>query len=145
MSIYLEALIWLFLSIFLGAESVQLGLGKPVSPGPGFIPFLLALCLFVLSSLLIFRASSLRTGLAERPRLRASVFYVTGSIILYVFLFKRLGYLLATFLLMGFLFRTMGTRRWRWVIGGAFLATSLTYFFFGIVLNLSLPSGLMGK
>lgn len=145
MSIYLEALIWLLLSIFLGAESVKLGLGKLVSPGPGFIPFLLALCLFVLSCLLIFRASSLRTDLAERPRLRASVFYVAGSIILYVFFFKRLGYLLTTFLLMVFLFRTMGTRRWGWILGGAFLATSLTYLFFGIFLNLNFPSGLLGK
>jgi len=145
MSIYLEGLIWLLLSIFLGAKSAQLGLGKLGSPGPGFIPFLLAICLFVLSSLLIFRTPPLRTALAERTRLRADVFCVVGSIMLYVFLFKRLGYVLATFLLMVFLFRTMGTKRWGWVLGGAFLATSLTYLFFGIVLNLNLPSGLLGR
>lgn len=146
MSIYFEGLFWLLLSVFLGAKSAQLGLGTPRSPGPGFIPFLLAICLLVLASIFTLRSSPLRAALAaEKTRMRAGVFCVAGSIMLYVFLFKRLGYLLATFLLMLFLFRIMGTRGWGWVLVWAFMAASLTYLFFGMVLNLNLPSGLLGR
>jgi len=144
MMIYADGLLWLLLSVFLGVESIRLGLGVPASPGSGFIPFLLALCLFALSSLLIYQTFSRRKSRHEGPRLGADVFCIFCPLLLYIPLFKTLGYLLATFPLMLFLFRVMGTKPWGWVLFGAFVSTLLSYFFFGYILNLNLPSGLIG-
>lgn len=140
---YADGLVWLFLSLLLGIKSVQLGLGAVSSPGPGFIPFLLALCLFSLSLLLLIQASLLsKEKVALKWNLRMSVFYVVFSIGVYVFFFKKIGFLLSTFLLMTFLFRWMGTKRWLWALGKAILVTLLSYLFFGVILQLNLPAGI---
>jgi len=59
----------------------------------------------------------------------------------YVFLFKKIGYLFSTFLLMIFVFRSMGTKRWLWALSESLLVTLLSYLFFGFILDLNLPAG----
>jgi hypothetical protein len=138
---YLEGLIWLLLSIFLCIKTSWLGLGTFSTPGPGFTPFVVALCLFSLSLILFIQAIlSQKEKVVKRLDLRMSAFYIFCSIVVYVFLFKKIGYLFSTFLLMTFLFRCMGTKWWGWVLGGAFLVTFLSYLFFGVILKLNLPT-----
>lgn len=138
---YFEAYIWLSLSILLGIKSIQLDLGTFSSPGPGFMPFILALFLFSLSLILFIQINLLgKERGVQRLDLRMSAFYIACSIGVYIFLFKRIGYMVPTFLLMTFLFKFMGTKQWVWALGEALLATFLSYLFFGVVLKLNLPA-----
>ncbi len=139
----LESSIWFFLSIFLGYESIHLNLGTFRSPGPGFTPLMLALFLFLLSLVLFiqdnfFRKESCVPGSA----FTISAFYIILLILGYVFAFKKLGYLSSTFLLMTFIFKLMGIERWKWALGGGILVTFVSYLFFGVLLQLNLPSGI---
>ena len=139
---YLEAFIWLSLSIFLGITSIQLDLGTFRSPGPGFMPFMVALSLFSLSLILILQiALSPREGVAEKLGFRVSALCIICYMVAYVLLFKKLGYLFSTFLLMIFVFRSMGTKRWLWALSESLLVTLLSYLFFGFILDLNLPAG----
>ncbi len=139
----LESCIWFFLSIFLGNESIHLNLGTFRSPGPGFVPFMLALFLFLLSLILF-----IQDNLFQKERsvpgsgFKMNAFYIICFIFGYVFLFKKLGYLFSTLLLMTFIFRFMGMKRWMWALGSGILVTFVSYLFFGVLLQLNLPSGI---
>jgi putative tricarboxylic transport membrane protein len=140
---YLQVLVWFLLSIFLGIESFQLGLGTPSAPGAGFMPFLFAVFLFTLSIILFFQTTFSQKSVAnKRVELRLGALSVLCSIVAYVFVYKQLGYLLSTFLLMTFLFKILGTRRWFWAVGQGILVSVLSYIVFGILLKLNLPSGI---
>ncbi len=140
---YCEACIWLALSALLGIESVKLDLGTFSSPGPGFMPFTLALCLFLLSLFLFVQTNFLlKEKVIRRLDLRMSALYIFCYIIGYSLIFKKLGYLVSTFLFMAVLFRSLGTKKWMWTLGIALLATFLSYLFFGVFLGLSLPAGI---
>ena len=140
---YFEACIWLAISTLLGIESVKLDLGTFSSPGPGLMPFTLALCLFLLSLLLFVQTNFLlKEKVVRRLGLRLSALYIFCYIIGYSLIFKKLGYLISTFLFMSLLFRSMGTKKWMWTFGLAFLVTFLSYLFFGMFLGLNLPTGI---
>lgn len=135
--------IWLFLAVLWGIKSIQMDVGTFSSPGPGFVPFTVALFLFSLSVILIVKGNLFaEEKLVERPDLKIGSLYIVCYIIGYVFLFKKIGYLFSTFLVMTFVLRSMGTRRWAWALGGAILVTLLSYLFFGVVLKLNLPTGI---
>lgn len=130
-----------FFERFLGIRSIQLDLGKFSCPGPGFAPFILTLVLFSLSFVLLIQIILLRKERGvQRLDLRISAFYIGCYIVGYVLLFKKIGYLVSTCLLMTFLFKSMGTKRWVWALGEALLVTLLSYLFFGVLLNLNLPT-----
>ncbi len=140
---YIEGSIWLLVSIFLGIQSVKLDLGSFSSPGPGFMPFLMAFSLFSLS-LILFKPSDLFQDIKTPQKfdLKIGAIYITTSIVGYVFIFKKAGFLFSTFLLMIFLFKFTGTKTWKWALGGALIVTLLSYLFFGEILKLNLPSGI---
>ena len=140
---YLEGFIWLSLSVFLGIKSIQLELGTFSSPGPGFMPFIIALFVFLLSLILFLRINlSQKENVEKRLDLRISAVYISFFILGYVLIFKKIGFLFSTTLLMIFLFKFMGTKRWRWALGEALLATLLSYLLFGILLGLTFPAGI---
>ena len=140
---YLEGLIWFVLSILLGIKSIQLGLGTFASPGPGFMPFGVALVIFILSIILFIKSYFLRDASAgQNLNLRISPFVIILSLIVYVFVFKEIGYILSNFLLWIIIFRFMGTtKRWIWAGIESIFVTLLSYVIFGLVLKLYLPTG----
>ncbi len=136
---YFEGCLWLSLSVFLGINSILLDLGTLTSPGPGLMPFVLALFLFLLSLVMLVNATLLQKEKTEqRFDLGIRAFYASSLIVGYVFIFKKVGFLISTFLLMTFLFRSMGTKRWILALGEASLAAFLSYLFFGVILKLNL-------
>jgi len=135
---YIEALIWLFFSVFLGITSIQLEFGTFRSPGPGFLPFMTALFLFLLSLILLFQKSESN----HRLNLRMSACTIVCLIIGYALICKKIGFLFSTFLLMSIIFKVMGTKRWGWVLVEALLVTFLSYLLFGMILGLNLPTGI---
>jgi hypothetical protein len=138
-----EGIIWLALSLFLGVKAVLLDLGTLSSPGPGFMPFLVALFLFTLSLILMFQmVRSQKERRAQKLDLTWSAFSIAFSIGIYILFFKKVGFLLTTFMLMVFLFRMMGTKKWMWILSGSLFVTFLSYLLFGVALKLNLPAGI---
>jgi len=120
-------------------------MGRAKHPGPGFLPFGLALCLIILSLALILKSwkgdiSSIpfwpqRTWL--RPLLGVSIF------ILYALVIERLGFLLSTFPFLIIWMRLIERVRWRTLIGISIGTTAGLYFIFVFFLEVPLPTGFL--
>ena len=91
-------------------ESWRLKLNDIYDPGPGFAPFFLALSLAVLSVLaLIFPAPQKKAAAFWNDWQKGqSVIYIFVGLVVYLCLFKILGFYIDTFLLMVFLVRLSG-------------------------------------
>jgi putative tricarboxylic transport membrane protein len=126
---------------------VQLGIGKPRSPGPGFMPLLAAVLLFCLSLATIIvesrgsaedeeRKSSL--GLKELAKPISLVIALIG----YAFLLNVLGYPVTTFLLLFGLFSVTEPQHWRKNLVIAALVAVLSFLVFDKWLRVQLPDGI---
>ena len=140
---------WLGLALFIWVEVWRkLPVGEWQDPGSGFWPLGAALLLGGLS-IVNFLKSSLdkspedRAPWYPRQRLRTIVL-IMASLMAYVFLLEWTGFVLGTFLLMAYLFRSVEPQRWAVTIGGSTLISAVTYFIFDIWLKMQLPKGILG-
>jgi len=145
-----SALFLLIFGIFISYESRKLAIGKIGNPGPGFFPFWLGIALIIVSFFLAIKfirpkvdpslsSKSLWEGFSWEKILFSLI-----ALFLYTFFLENLGYTIATFLLMFFLFRVIGTRRWLVSIFGSVITSLLTYALFRLWLSVQLPKGLWG-
>jgi len=138
-------LFFLGLSIFVLWESLRLGLGTLREPGSGFISFCMGIILSALSVVLILRGRGRGwggRGSDESHTLRVVLALV--SLFIYSLVLDGLGFVGATFFLVGILFR-LGERRPWWVLVGMSAAvTFMWYVVFGVVLHVYFPRGLLG-
>jgi len=143
-----DADLWtgLFLVIFSGAvisEAIELEVGTPHNPGSGFMIFgaacvlgLLALRQFIKS----FHSKRQEAEVSEAIHWKRIVSVILANII-YIFILQPVGYLLSTFLLMGFLFQVHEKGKWFSAVWGAVLTSFLSYLVFSRMLQLHLPRG----
>jgi putative tricarboxylic transport membrane protein len=142
-----SGLLLVLFSAFVAYKAYKLGVGNLSTPGPGFMFFSGALLLGVLALHLFLK--SLRThtgGGGEKVRTRAwRILPIFAALLFYVLLFKPLGYLLATFFFLTFLFaaRQPGRQRWFLVVGGSVFTSVVTYVVFAKLFALSLPKGIV--
>jgi len=139
----------LFLMILSGAiirEAIELEVGTPHNPGSGFMIFgaasvlgLLALRQFIQS---LHSKGRKVEGASEAIHWKRIVLVILANII-YIFLLQPVGYLLSTFLLMGFLFQVHEKGRWFSAVWGAALTSFSSYLVFSRILQLNLPRGLI--
>jgi putative tricarboxylic transport membrane protein len=144
-----DANLWtsLFLMVLSGvviSEAFELEIGTPGNPGSGFMIFgtagvlgILALHLFVKSLLSEKRRSE--KALEQTHRWR--VVSVIAANIVYILILQPVGYLLGTFLLMGFLFQVSEKGKWFSSLWGAALTSLVSYVVFSRLLGLNLPRG----
>ena len=129
------------LSLFVIWESLRAGLGTLQEPGSGFLSFCSALVLFALSLVLIYRGWGIRESLkSHSPRVMAALV----SLFAYSLVLNTLGFIIATFLLVGVLFRLGESRRWWTLVGMSALVTFLAYLVFGILLHVYFPRSSIG-
>ncbi len=145
---FIGSVFWLIIGLLICEESWRINLGEFRNPGPGFLPFgtgliLGGLALAVLTKTLGGKSSGNKAFWAERSRW-PKVFLTLASIFAYGFLLEPLGFLLTTFLAMGFLFRIVEPQRWRTVIAGAFFSALGAYLIFETWLKVELPKGFLG-
>ena len=141
---------WLLFSLLVIEESYRLGLGSLHAPDAGFLPFVAALTLGILSLLLLLSTlgeKQRRQGRAEdlsfnRPRL-PKVFYIVTSLFVYGLLLSTLGFILCTAILVGFLLIAIERQRWPVVISTAILVPFLSYLLFDLWLKMNLPKGFL--
>lgn len=143
-----SSLFWLLLSIAVCVESVRLGVGTLVSPGMGFLAFGASGLLAMLSALLFIRASLQRGDLPNiflfKGKAWGTVVCVFLVLVLYSILLPRLGYLLSTFLLLGFFFFLLERKRVLLAVLSSLLVTLITYLFFSKLLYCQFPDGILG-
>ena len=112
--------------------------------GPRTFPLGISVALLVLGALLLVRA--VRHGddyVLDRGSL-TTLGVVSGSIVAYLAVFELLGFLVATALLLAFLFHYLGEKRiWLAVLAAA-VGSTLVTLLFTLGLNVALPVGPLG-
>jgi hypothetical protein len=122
-------------------ESLRVELGTFLKPGSGFLSFGVGLALCTLSIVLIYRGWGVREPQKPHPR---PVLFALVSLYIYSLLLNPLGFVVATFFLVGILFQLGQPRRWWWLIGMSGIVTFLAYLIFGVFLHVYFPKGFLG-
>lgn len=144
----------LILFVFGGAvcfEARKLGIGRFSAPQAGFFPYWLAVGLLLTSGALIIKSLRLTEKRpADTPGFWKGIpweriLLVVTGILLYAFLLEPLGYLIATTLLMVFLFSLAQPQRWLSVVVWGVAVSVLTYVLFKVWLQVPFPAGLLGS
>jgi hypothetical protein len=145
----LSSAIWVFIGLAICVVSIFYKVGTPASPGAGFMPFCSGASISILSSMGFLHATMKRkqgekwsSPFQGRQWKNAAIILI--SIVAYALLLMPLGFLLCTVLFMGFLLRAIVPNRWPVVIGGALLASIVSYVVFGVWLKAQLPAGPWG-
>lgn len=113
-----------------------------------FFPMAIAIGMIVLSVILIM-GSYLVPRVGDRPVSSArkkEIIRVGETVVLalvYVFLMYLLGYLIPTIVILGLLFWFSGERRWAVILTTAIGVSLAFYYFFGRILMLMMPRGLL--
>ena len=136
-----SGLFFLILSLLLVWESLRAGLGTLVKPGSGFLSFCTAVVLSVFSLVLIYKGRGVRESVRPHsPKvILALVFLFVYSLVL-----NTLGFFVATFLLVGILFRLGQPWRWWVLLLMSALVSLLLYLVFGKLLHVYFPRGFLG-
>lgn len=144
----ISGLVWLFFAVYICIASFQSPLGSWRDPGPGFVPLISGIVLGGLSFLCYVRARLSKSEEAREswyPKEKwKKLISVLAALFAYAIFFEILGFLLATFLLLIFLFRGIEPQRWVVAIGGSALASFLSYAIFELWLRTQLPKGVLG-
>lgn len=143
------ALIFLF-----GAVTAYFSLRMPVgsfrAAGSGLFPLGLGILLMGLSMGLVLRSWAMRKPPKEKephaevPRSAKQVIVFMGVVALATLLFKQLGYLLVSFLLLVALLRILGVKRWAYSLSLSLVTATGAYFLFVVLLKIPLPKGWIG-
>lgn len=129
------------LSVVILWESLRLGFGTWTEPGSGFLSFCAGVILAVLSLILILMGWGVRESLKPHSR---RVILALVSLFAYSLILNTLGFVIATFFLVGILFQLGQSRPWWALLGMSALVTFLAYFLFGVLLNVYFPRGFLG-
>jgi putative tricarboxylic transport membrane protein len=138
---------WLGISVFVGVQYVEVGVGTFRSPGPGFMPFLAACFLGILAVILILKSYLSERGLVvganfwRGTKWKKSLF-VFLSLCLYSLFLTRIGYLISTFVLMIYLLGQVEKSRWWIRLIVSLIITSTSYIIFSDWLGVPLPKGI---
>jgi hypothetical protein len=126
-------------------QGIALRVGAFRGPGPGFFPCLIALILIALSFFLIIPSPK---GKKKSPPLSfqslQKVLVVYGALLAYFFTLEVLGFAIAGFLLMMFLFVVIDRQKIKVATVTAFIFVMLAYVLFNILLKSQLPQGVLG-
>ncbi len=129
------------LSLLILWESLRLGLGAATEPGPGFFSFCAGVILLVLSLAFVYRGWRVQKSL---PPVSRRVIIAMACVFVYSLVIDTLGFIIATFVLMAALFRLGEARRWWAVLAMSAVVTGFAYFFFGTLLQVFFPKGVLG-
>ena len=135
-----------FLGIGVGFTigAIQLQVGKPTEPQPGFFPFLGGVILIVLSAIFLFQAQAGRAGETHAfGKLRSPGIVVLG-LVLYVAGLEPLGYIIATTILSAVMLCVLETKS-RVLFPVSLLLAVGSYILFDRLLGVTLPGGLLAN
>ncbi len=140
------SLLFLILSCLVMLEAVRLKLDSIHNPGPGFLPFFLGLSLAILSILSLFLPDPRKKATVfwnDWPRSR-STFFIFAGLIVYLLLFRILGFYIDTFLVMLFLIKLSGEKGYGRPLVVSVSVMAVTYLLFHKLLFIPFPRGWLG-
>jgi putative tricarboxylic transport membrane protein len=144
----IAVIFWIGLSLFAMFHSYKLGIGGLRQPGPGLLPFYVGALILIISLSLLLR-SVLKKGDKDEtvkedrsPTAVWKVVTVVISLTVYGVFLQKLGFLIATFILVNILFKTAGIKKWSSTLIGSVLTVLATYFLF-TYLGLNFPKGIL--
>ncbi len=142
---HVSGLFWLLFGGYVIYESRLYGLGSLTDPGPGFLLFNSGIGLAGLSCL-VFIKEIVKPETESLPFLWEGVpWWKPGlcffSLLLYTLIVSRLGFLLATFLLLVYLFTIGRTEKKIMALPIALGTVVIAYLVFDILLQCQLPRG----
>ena len=143
---------WLMIGMYIAIKSYLLGLGNLRHPGSGFIFFVAALLLIILSAIdlagTFIKKPKKDQGIEEHPLWAGfrwgKVLLVIGGLSAYIYSFNFLGFSLSTFLLMVFLFKGVEFTKWWIAIMSSLITILISYGLFKVWLKVPFPNGLLG-
>jgi putative tricarboxylic transport membrane protein len=140
--------IWSCLGLHIAYEGYQLKLGSLHNPGCGFLIFGAGITLSILSLILFIRTFASKKE--ENKALWKGLQWPIGiklmiALFAYALVLRWLGFLLATFLLMLFLFKGLVPQKWRIAFLLSIITITLTYLIFGVFLETQVPEGVLEK
>ncbi len=143
------SLILLAVAIVTLLETYKLPIGTPAMPETGFFPLLLAIILGIFSLLLLGQAMMGKDREKAPSWVGAEgwkpLVFTAGALFVIGIFFERLGYLISTFLLIAFLMRATGPKKWWLVILFALCSALGSYLVFDVLLKTQLPAGFLGS
>lgn len=111
--------------------------------GPRAFPVGLSVSIATLGAVILVRSVARGAERADVGELRV-LGTVAASIIAYALLFRVIGFIVATFLFLAFIFTYLGERRYWLTVGIALAITAALYLGFGLGLHVNLPRGPFG-
>lgn len=141
------AYFWIVLSLLFSWGAIDLRVGTPAHPGPGFMPLLIGIFMGAVSIVMLLRdpekASELPQGKKETlfplKRMRKH-FLLLGSLIAYGLMAPRLGFMVSTAIFMLFLFKAIEPQKWTTAILATTVTVVLSYYLFIVGLGCQFPT-----
>lgn len=140
------ALLALALAAYIAFEGKAMGLGHPSDPGSGYIQFWtgLIMCGLALTQLvhsLLPGANKASLGSVFADIRWGKVLYVTALLVAYATVLDYLGFIIATFILLVVLFKTVEPQSWLVALIGSALTTLVAWGVFVAWLGTQMPAG----
>lgn len=127
--------------VFLAAW--QFGLGALRAPGPGFWPFLIALCIAGLGAALLLRPDPAFRSPGDADSRWRCLGISLATLAFFVLALEPLGYPLTTTALLLVQFRWVEGRAWRLTLPTAVGTAALSFVVFRLLLKVPLPPGIL--
>jgi putative tricarboxylic transport membrane protein len=145
----ISSLFWAAMGIGICYGGYDLDLGTLHDPGGGFMFFWVGVSMIGLSLGVLIQGVRVKAVQGELKAIWAEVRWkkvvsVLAALFIYAYLFTPLGFILATVLLLVFLFKAVEPQKWSWAILGAIVSTLAAYGVFRLWLQCQLPQGLLG-
>ncbi len=132
--------------IFLTASALPFGTARV--PQTAFFPMALAVLLAILSLVLLAQALAGTKAPFDADKIGSAGWFrivaTLATLVGFALVLERLGFLLATFLLMICLLRAIEAQSWGKVIAVALATSLITYGLFAWLLGVPLPAGVLG-
>jgi hypothetical protein len=147
---FISNLVWIGFAAIVCFGGLKLGFGSFHQPQAGFMPFLSGLVLGLLALVdLISGVLNHWKGEKADREIWANIHWgklLLTLVILFIYtvFFNTLGFIIATVLLLFFLYRVMEPRPWWVVVVASIITTGLFYVGFKIGLESQLPGGFLG-
>jgi len=142
----IQSLLWGLFGLYIAFAGVQLKLGTPRAPKPGFLIFWMGIIMMVLSAAFFLQSfSAVQEGKKIRWKGRQwpKGIKLMLALFLYAAVFHWLGFILSTFCLLLFLFKGLEPQRWRVALLLSAVTITICYLVFSVFLELQFPPGLL--
>jgi putative tricarboxylic transport membrane protein len=142
-----SAIFWVGIAIPICVESIRLGPGSLSKPGPGLLPLACGLVLGILGLTLYISTSKFaderKDVFGKKGPQWGKLGFTLASLIIYAFLIELLGFIMITFLWMGFVCR-LGKISWKTTVFISVIVSFLCYVLFVYGLAIRFPRGIFG-